>query len=70
MPRKTDRRIILQAYQLRQQDLSIDEIVDRLDAEFSPEFVPDRSTVARHLKHFEAAVPGKLQEDQISLSLR
>lgn len=63
MPKLADRTVLIRSYQLRRQGNTIDSILDRLHSEFSLARIPDRATIARNLKKFEADRPEELKED-------
>ena len=63
MPKKSDRRVVLKIYQLRQQSLTLNQIVEQLENQFDESMVPDTSTVSRQIKRFEVVPPKELAED-------
>ena len=62
MPKKTNRRIVIQTYQLRQAGLSLTSIMDRLLHEFRDE-TPNESTVSRWCRKFKTDPPVGFEED-------
>ena len=63
MPKLADRKVLIRRYELRRQGNTIDSIMDKLHSEFSLTKIPDRATIARNLKKFEADRPEELKED-------
>lgn len=64
MPKQSDPRVIIRAHLLRQQSLTLDQIMDDLDKTFEKDRVPDRSTIARHLRRSASSSVNELTEDE------